>query len=529
ERGIGFSFLISTGNEAVVDISECIDFLAQDQDTQAICLLVETIRRPQAFFESARRAQEAGKPIVALKNGRSRRGREIATSHTGAMTDEAWIYEAAFKQYGIAIARDLVELMDRVVLFDQIPPARWPAARGLAVVSGSGGWAAMAGDLCEEEKLALPVLSSLHDRIARVIPEVATVNPLDLTGAAMTRPQILESVLEDFAGCPEVDAMVVLWPVVAETLRAGNAFVEPARKIVALTDKLVMISSIEGGQPGPFAGELIKEGIGVGRGLRSTLRAIKTTGDFVRHRARQYDAPAECPALPHPDASAIASPAGPMLSFSDTMAMLAEAGIPIAPFVVIKGGAPVAADAVEFNPPFVVKLADVPHRTQIDAVRQWVPAADLARVISELRLLAAHYGSPADIVVQPQLKFDAELFMGVKTDTALGPIAVCGVGGILVEFLKTIAGLLAPFTLRDAEDLLAELEDTGMFAAGQTKRRWERSELADILVKVGHLGVGARAWMSSLDINPLGFGANGFVAVDGLCILRTPSRETAST
>jgi acyl-CoA synthetase (NDP forming) len=345
----------------------------------------------------------------------------------------------------------------------------------------------------------------------------------------MTHPQILESVLEDFASCSEVDAMVVLWPVVAETLRAGNAFVEPARRTAALTDKLVIVSSIEGGQLGPFADQLIKEGIGIGRGLRSTLRAIKTTGDFVRHRDRKRNATAECPALPHPDAAAIVSSAGPLLSFSDTMAMLRGAGIPVAPFRVIKGGEPVAAEVLEFEPPFVVKLADVPHRTQIDAVRQWVQAPELARVASELRILAAHHGAPSDIVVQPQLKFDAELFMGVKADTPLGPIAVCGLGGILVELLQSIAGLLAPFTLRDAEDLLAELEDTGMFAGAQTKRRWDRSELADILVKVGRLGAGARAWMSSLDINPLGFGVQGFMAVDGLCILKTPTGETAST
>ena len=520
ERGVGFSFLISTGNEAVVEMSECIDFLAQDQDTQAICLLVETIRRPSAFFEAVRRAQEAGKPIVALKNGRSRRGREIATSHTGAVTDEAWIYEAAFKQHGIAVARDLVELMDRAVLFDQIPPSRWPAARGLAVVSGSGGWAAMAGDLCEEENLALPALSALRDRVARVIPGVATVNPLDLTGAAMTNPQIMESVLEDFAGCPEVDAMMVLWPVVAETLRAGNAFVEPARKTAALTDKLVIVSSIEGGQLGPFADHLIKEGIAVGRGLRSTLRALKTTGDFVRRRARKRDAPAECAALPYPDASAIASSAGPMLPFSETMAMLHRAGIPVAPFRIIRAGEPLTADGLEFKPPFVVKLADVPHRTQMDAVRLRVQAAELVQVAAELRILAARHNVPSDIVVQPQLGFDAELFMGVKADTALGPIAVCGLGGILVELLRSIGGLRAPFTPGDAEDLLAELEDNGIFAAAQTRPRWDRSELADILVKVGRLGAGAQAWMSSLDINPLGFGTQGFIAVDGLCILK---------
>ncbi len=527
ERGVGFSFLISTGNEAVVDVSECIDFLADDEATRAICLLIETIRRPQAFFESVRRALDAGKPVVALKNGRSRRGREIATSHTGALAGEAWVYESAFRQHGIGIARDLVDLADRMVLFGQLPSSRWPRARGLAIVSGSGGWAAMASDVCEEEGIALPALSALRDHVARVIPGVTTVNPLDLTGAAMTRPQIMESVLTDFAACPEVDTMVVLWPVVAETLQPGNAFVEPARTVAARTNKLVMVSSIEGGQLGPFASELIKEGIGVGRGLRSTMRAIETAGRFARDRERRRSVPAQVPTIAQPDGPPIASAAGPAQMFSDTMAMLCAAGIPIAPFRVFKATEPVIADGLEFDAPFVVKLADIPHRAQVNAVRQHVPAVELKRVADELRRLAAELGAPAEVVVQQQLKFDLELFMGAKIETDLGPIAACGLGGNLVELLGRVAGLLAPFTPGDADHLLAELDERGIFAAAQTRRGWDRSELASIFVKVGGLAAGAQAWMSSLDINPLGFGADGFMAVDGLCILRTPALKNA--
>ncbi len=85
----------------------------------------------------------------------------------------------------------MVDLVDRMVLFDQLPAARWSAARGLAIVSGSGGWAAMASDVCEEEGIALPAFPALRASVARVIPSVTMVNPLDLTGAAMTQPRII--------------------------------------------------------------------------------------------------------------------------------------------------------------------------------------------------------------------------------------------------------------------------------------------------------------------------------------------------
>ncbi len=323
--------------------------------------------------------------------------------------------------------------------------------------------------------------------------------------------------------------MMVLWPVVAEALQPGNAFVEPARAVAKRTDKLVIVSSIEGGQLGPFAHELIGEGIGIGRGLRSTLRAIKTAGDFVRRRERVPSAPPRCPVIAAPNAVTIASPAGPSLPFANTMAMLRRVGIPIAPFRVFAAAETVAADVLEFAGPFVVKLADVPHRSRVDAVRQRIETMDLPRVAVELRRLAADLGAPADIVVQPQLKFEAELFMGAKTDTDLGPIAACGLGGIMVELIDRVRGLLAPFAQRDAEDLLVELEESGSLRAAQSARGWKRSELANIFVKVGELAAGAQAWLSSLDINPLGLGADGFVAVDGLCILKNPPRAIAKS
>jgi len=156
DRRIGFGHVISTGNESVVDLTDCLEFLVDDPATRAICLVVEAIRRPQAFFAAAQRAARANKPIVALKLGRSERARRIASSHTGAIAGDAWVTEMALRQHGIGIARDIAELVDRVALFDQLPPARWSPVRGIAVATPSGGGAGLLCDVFADFDLPLP-------------------------------------------------------------------------------------------------------------------------------------------------------------------------------------------------------------------------------------------------------------------------------------------------------------------------------------------------------------------------------------
>ena len=90
--------MISAGNEAVTDMADYLDYLVDDPDTQIIALGIEKIRRPQAFFAAARRARDAGKPIFAIKLGRSARGMRMAASHTGTLTGDAWVYEVAMQQ-----------------------------------------------------------------------------------------------------------------------------------------------------------------------------------------------------------------------------------------------------------------------------------------------------------------------------------------------------------------------------------------------------------------------------------------------
>ena len=95
-----------------------------------------------------------------------------------------------------------------------------------------------------------------------------------------------------------------------------------------------------------------------------------------------------------------------------------------------------------------------------------------------------------------------------------------GLGGVFVEVLGRVSGRLAPFTGADAAELIAEFDDLGVLSGVRGRRPWDREALAGILVQAGQLAAAGREWIDTFDINPLIFDGGGFVAVDGLCLLR---------
>lgn len=516
ERKVGFSYLVSTGNEAVVDMAEVIEFLSTDPATSAICLLLETVRNTAAFWAAVDKAIAAGKPVLALKNGRSARGQAIAKSHTGAVAGEAWIYEAALRQHGVIVARDLIELADRAVLFGQVPRSKWTSASGLAIASGSGGWVTMASDVCAEEGVDLPGLDELRPQLNAVVPEVMVANPVDLTGAAMTDPNVMQTAVRTFVGSDQVDTLLVQSPVGDGAEGTIKIYAGPALDIAPQTDKLLIVSSFEGGPIGQVMQSYLDAGIGVTRGLRATIRAIRAMSDFVRFRPAEPAA--ALPALPRP-ASVIGHPtAGRMLSFADTMRLLSDAGVPVAPFAVVDATER-TPPALPFAGPYVVKLADVPHRSDIGAVRLGVTADKLQSVIDDLRSLAVKHGEAPVVAIQPQYKITSELLVGVNAANAVGPFVICGLGGVFVEILRQVAGRLAPFSESEAIRLVGDVNLNGVLDGPRGTPPWPKDRLADVLRKVGDLAA-RTPWIDSVDINPLALTPTGVVAVDGLVILR---------
>ena len=206
-----------------------------------------------------------------------------------------------------------------------------------------------------------------------------------------------------------------------------------------------------------------------------------------------------------------------MLPFESAMRLLASAGIEAAPFSLVRPDDEPAAPS--FDGPYVVKLADVAHRTEHGAVLTGVEAADVAGAVETLRKIAARDALPATVALQPHLVGHGEAFIGLTGDTELGPMVAFGLGGVFVEVMKRVGGRLAPFGTADAEELVAEFDDLGVVDGVRGRAPWDRIALTETLCNAGLLVAGGRRWIRSMDLNPLIVTEQGLVAVDCVCFV----------
>jgi acyl-CoA synthetase (NDP forming) len=178
-HGMGFSAALSVGNEASIDIVDCLEYLGACPNTKVITLYIEGINRGDKFMEIAK-AITPHKPIVALYVGGSEAGKQAGLSHTGSLSGPNEIYDGIFKQCGIIRAQTLTELFDYALALGTLPE---PGGNRIVIQTHSGGPGATAADSCGRSGLTLPRLSpETVEKLKPMIPKTAsTANPVDMT------------------------------------------------------------------------------------------------------------------------------------------------------------------------------------------------------------------------------------------------------------------------------------------------------------------------------------------------------------
>jgi acyl-CoA synthetase (NDP forming) len=514
ERALGVSIAVSSGNEAVCDLADHVAVLTADPFTSVICLVIETVRRPAAFFAAIGDARAAGKPVIALKLGRSDRARRIMQSHTGAIADESWVYDLAFREHGVIPARDIDDLLDRAQLFVQLPRERHRPIRTIGMITTSGGVAALATDLADELGAPLPPLPEIEAWVRERVPG-DTVNPLDLTGFVMSKAELMEEVFERYAGV--VDALVLGWWTGAQDEGWSRTLLDPFANAAARCDIPFIVSPVESTGVGPWVAEWRQRGLSFARGIESVYRAVDAVDRFTGPvRGAPVDV-ALSPTAP-PD-GLVVSDVGPLVPFADAMRLLTDAGITVAPWLVVEGGSGVdVAAAAALGDRLVVKLADVPHRTEIGAVRVGVAPGEVPGMVDEMRAIAAAHDAGPTVVVQAMVAGHAEAFAGLQCRTGLGPVALLGLGGVLVEVLRQVGGRFLPLDHAAAADLANEVAGAAGRLRGQ--QPWPVDAVTGALLGLDRLWREHGSWLASVDVNPLIVTVDGVVAVDALLIAR---------
>jgi acetate---CoA ligase (ADP-forming) len=208
EFGVGFSRWISAGNEADLGLADYVEYLAADDATRVICLFVEAVRRPRAFRAACEAALRAGKPVIALKTGRSEAGRAAAASHTGALTGSEAAYSAFFEELGVIEVASLPALMCAAQGLLSVGPV---VGARTGVISMSGGACSLIADACAAVGLETPPLpDEAQEALRRLLPSFGAVrNPVDVTAQGINNPQLVRHALDIMRASGAYDIVLV--------------------------------------------------------------------------------------------------------------------------------------------------------------------------------------------------------------------------------------------------------------------------------------------------------------------------------
>ena len=535
-KRIGFSGIVSVGDQLDVDIADLLDFYALDGRTRAILLYAEQVKDARKFMSAARAAARV-KPVVVVKSGRMAQGAKAAATHTGALAGADAVYDAAFRRAGLLRVIGLQDLFDCASILSQSRPPDGPR---LAILTNGGGLGILAIDrLVELGGTPAELSPEIAARLDRVLPPTwSKANPVDIVGDAdgARYAAALDALLAD----PASDAVLVMN---VETAVADAA-------AIAATVATRVAAHRKDAAPKP----VLAAWIGADRDAIAAFERVAvphfaTDDEAVRafmHLAHHREALAALSAMPPavaetftPDTAAgrriveaALAEGRTWLDPLDAAALLSAYRIPTVPTL----AACDADEAVQQARPFFAQKLpvaakilsrDIVHKSDIGGVVLGITdEAALREAVAGILERARRHRPDARIdgvliqpmIVRPRAR---EVILGIADDPTFGPVMVFGHGGTAVEVIDDKALALPPLDLALARDLIARTRVAKLLRAYRDVPAVKPDEVALTLVKLSQMAVDLPE-IRELDINPLIADETGVLALDARFAIAPP-------
>lgn len=528
-RSVGFSGIVSVGDQLDVDIADMLDYFALDVHTRAILLYIEAIKDARKFMSAARAAART-KPVVVVKSGRMKQGARAAATHTGALAGSDAVYAAAFWRAGLLRVLDLREFFDCAETLGRMRP---PSGRRLSILTNGGGIGVLAIDrLVELRGVPAEIGKEAFARLDAVLPPTwSHGNPVDIVGDADAARYAasLETLLAD----DENDAILVM-NVQTAVASASEIAQTVARVVTADREKRYPPKAV------------LAAWIGNDESVSDIFSAAgipnyRTEDDAVRgfmHMVRYRDAITSLmevpPSLP---ASFTRDVAGARrivetavaegrewLDPVEAVSLLEAYGIPVARTVLAASPQEARDAAMPFlaaGQAVAVKILsrDIVHKSDVGGVRLNLTSAEAVEAAAADVMAKAEAARPdahiAGVTVQPMVvrKHARELIAGIAADPTFGPVVVFGRGGTAVEVIDDKAIALPPLDLKMAHDLIGRTRVTRRLNAYRDVPAANREAIALTLVRLAQMAADLPE-IRGLDINPLLADDKGALAVD---------------
>lgn len=509
-EGIGFSYVINSGNEAVLDVVDYMEALALEDHVGVLFAYIEGIRRGRELLSAVGNLRSRGIDAVVLLGGKGESGARAALSHTGSLASPARVSEAVLAQAGVVMVDSLAETV--AVLKILAHRQRLQRAETVGIVSTSGGTGVLSADAAEANGLTVLALGSkTRQRIQELLPSYASArNPVDITSTLARDAGRVAEVLEQMAEAP------------VDVVTFSDGMVNSTSASVATATAGVLARSSKFGLVGWYAdspdiARIYRDaGVPYFTEIRQGFAAL---AKVVEARKQRVDVPPHAAATPSEGAVADGADDARVITEPVIEGSLRAAGVVVVDFELAASSQDAVRAAGKLGLPVVLKAVspDLPHRGRIGAIAVGVSSlADVEKEFRRIEGVVAAHAPQARVdgqLVQKLAARGVELYVGIKVDPAFGPVIGIGAGGAFVEAASPTSFALVPLVPGSARLLVDRVP--GMSGAlGETAR----DSVTEFLVKV------SQWWCSQtdlgrvleVDLNPVVVGPDGPVVVDAL-------------
>jgi acyl-CoA synthetase (NDP forming) len=515
-RGLPIAFLMTAGNQAQTGLSEMAIGLIEDPRVSCLGLHIEGFDSVAGFERLAARARELGKPIVAMKVGRSEAARVATVSHTASLAGSDAASSAFLKRLGIPRVDTIPSFLETLKLFHGVGPL---GGHALSSMSCSGGEASVMSDSAEGRRLRFPPLGSEHQaRVQETLgPLVAVANPLDYNTYIWGKQDQLTATFSAMvSGGYDLNILVLDFPRTdrcsdADWWPTVNAF-EAALKANAA--KGAIVASMGENLPESHAEELFRRGIVPICGIAEAFDAAEAAA-FVGEAWTKVSP------------FAVGVSAGPSLRLggaslglstypdeATAKSLLAAAGLPVPAGRRASNADEAVAAADTLGYPVALKALGVAHKSEAGAVRLNLRDADAIRVAA-----AAMAGLGTGLYVERMVQGGvAELIVGITRDPLFGPVMTLGTGGVLVELLKDSATLLLPASRVEIEAALRGLKMFPLLDGFRGRPKADLPAAIDAILGIAGFALANADRLEELDVNPLIVCERGAWVADALIV-----------
>lgn len=515
DAGIGFSYAFSIGNGLDLDVAEIIDFLAHDEDTEAIIAYVEGIKDYTHFSQAALKARKSGKPVFICKIGKSEEAVKTAATHTGSMTGTDEIIDAYFKQLGIIRVDDIEELFTAANLYLFLKPIQ---KSEIGIFSVSGGAAGLLADYCSNYGLKLgDVSDQTAFELLHKLQLDPPYNPLDIARLPIADLSIVSDFMKRFAVDPAFGAVIISLTMVYFIDEIADIIIKTYRE----TNRPVIVYWTSGSVAKLHFEKITAAGIPLFHTAHDCIASLRYAMRFFELNPPGKifpDYSTYYPQETNKDDVEI------WLDEKESKDMFLSYGIPVTEQQLVISPEEAVKASKKIGYPVVMKICskDIQHKSDYGLVKLNIenPEAVITAFAEITGNSRKHFPQATvnGVLVQEMVSAEIEFILGATKEAGLGPVILFGLGGVFVEVFKDSAVRVAQFMTEDDARSIVKQTKASIFLSGlRGQKKLDEEALVDIILKLQKLVLENPA-IEQLDINPLYIfeEGKGVKAIDGL-------------